>query len=114
MDVDPLFLAVQDRMSVLEYEHWKREFEISTLEHAGRIVAVFQNKGPEFHFFTFYGHCFTRREVVDALRAVIEKYGCVTTTTPRTDPRQQRFNLRIGFKQTGVDNENVYYRLDSI
>ena len=101
-------------MSWLEFGIWFQEYEITPIHRADRIVAVLQQKGPEFHFLSFGEYTFKHQEILDVLHKIIADHGCVITTTPKSDTRQQRFNERIGFRRIGEDDDGIRYQLGKI
>lgn len=86
-------------------------WEITPVENDGALVVVTLTKGPELHFQSF-GRPIPRRIVRSIVQQIIDRHGYVTVKTPKIEPRQQRFNRAIGFRQVGEDEYDVHFRMD--
>lgn len=104
-------LFVTREQFMAELDQW--EIEPRVLPD-GAIAGGVMRKGPAFHFFTFGKVSITRQMMREALAPQFERYGYVTTRTPKVDERQHRFNRLMGFVATGEDEYDVHYRLDRI
>lgn len=100
-----------------DFQQWEAAFdgwEIDPIQIQGETAGVVFHNGPAFHFCKFtqapVGRDILRRYPGE----LIAKYGYATTTTPKWDTRQQRFNERIGMTRTGETELVVLYRIDII
>jgi len=98
-----------------QFEQSLEGWFLDTIQGPNGIAAVFVVKGPMFHFAKFDPLVNATR---DHLRkypgSLIAKYGYATTTTPKEDARQRRFNERLGFFQTGEDDLDIHYRIEKL
>lgn len=80
----------------------------------GRIAFVTLTQDHEFHFESFGSSIpITPKMIKTRLDPIMEKYGCVTTTTPKDGmERQHRFNRAFGFRVVSEDEIFVHYRKD--
>jgi len=104
----PLYLTREQFDQTLE------DWDFDIVEVDGVIQGVFVVKGPEFHFAKFGSEPATREQLKKYPGSLIEKYGYATTRTPKTDLRQLRFNQRLGFFQTGEDEYDIHYRIETL
>ncbi len=90
------------------------EWDVETVEIDGRPAFIVLTKGPEFHFTSLNsGARVSMKLIRDMLRPIIERHGCVTTTTPIDGAdRQHRFNKLLGFSPVETTEFFVRYRLD--
>lgn len=84
---------------------------ITPVEHAGELVVITVTKGPELHFQAL-GKPIPMAVVRSIVGTILEQHGHVVVRTPKTEPRQQRFNRAIGFVQTGEDDYDIHFRMD--
>jgi hypothetical protein len=100
-----------------EFERNMESWTLEPVEREGMLVAVFATQGPELHFTTFKpgGRTFpaSLRLIRERLEPLLERYGFVRTRTPKDEPRQRRFNERLGFVAVGEDEFFIFYRLDN-
>jgi hypothetical protein len=88
-------------------------WDIQPVEIDGEMAFVTMTNGPAFHFHSFdTGHAISRRMIKDFLKRITDHYGYATTKTPKEDTRQHRFNLMFGFKVVGMDEYDIFYRID--
>ena len=81
----------------------------------GVMVGATLTNGPEFHFATFGSQWkLTRADIRRYLCPLIERYGYVTTKTPKEDTRQSRFNKILGFFVTSEDEFFTHYKLERL
>jgi hypothetical protein len=107
---EPLLYISKDEFSAL-LEGWT----IEGVEHEGELAFAFLSKGPQFHFQSFSAkQPITLKMIKTYLQPLIDRYGYVTTKTPKDDTRQHRFNRRFGFAAVGDDNFDIHYRLERI
>lgn len=68
------------------------------------------NHGPEFHWLP----CgkLSKLAVRECIQPLIDRHGYALTRTP--DPRQQKFNERIGFYRIGENGDEILYRIDAL
>jgi hypothetical protein len=88
-------------------------WEIEPVEINGELAFATLTKGPEFHFASFEtGRPISLAMIRERIEPLMERHGFVTTRTPKSEPRQHRFNRLFGFKATGEDEFFVHYRLE--
>jgi len=115
--VDLLWQQARERLYITreQFEQSLEGWFLDTIQGPNGIAAVFVVKGPMFHFAKFDP---TVKATRDHLRkypgSLIAKYGYATTTTPKEDTRQRRFNERLGFFQTGEDDLDIHYRIEKL
>jgi len=81
----------------------------------GVMVGATLTNGPEFHFATFGGQWkMTRANIRHYLCPLLERYGYVTTKTPKEDTRQRRFNKILGFFVTSESEFFAHYKLERL
>ena len=86
--------------------------EIALVEHDGAPLAIRVVRGAEYHFVTLgTGKPIPLAVVRAELQPIIDAHGCVTTRTPKDEPRQRRFNRAIGFEPVGEDEFFIHYRM---
>lgn len=95
-----------------EYLEHLRGYELEPFEKDGELLMIVMRKEAELHVVTFKAGAITKRMVRGAFTPQLEKYGYLTTRTPKVDARQHRFNRAMGFVAVGEDQYNVHYRLD--
>lgn len=80
----------------------------------GKPALVALTQGTEFHLASFgAGIPITRAMMRARLDPILERHGCVTTSTPKDGmDRQHRFNRAFGFKVAGESEFFVHYRLE--
>lgn len=90
-------------------------WDIEQVEIEGELAGVVLSKGAEIHFQSFgTGHPITGKMLWERLNKVIDQHGYAMTRTPKDDARQNRFNLRFGFKVVGEDEYDFLYRIDRL
>jgi hypothetical protein len=115
--VDLLWQQARERLYITreQFEQSLEGWFLDTIHGPNGIAIVFVVKGPMFHFAKFDP---TVKATRDHLRkypgSLIAKYGYATTTTPKEDTRQRRFNERLGFFQTGEDDLDIHYRIEKL
>ena len=110
--LERLYASLNEKPSWLEFALSFGDWVLRSVERDGREVAILATNGPEFHFASFGGYPFTRRDIYDEVfLPLFAAYGCAETRTPKTDTRQQRFNHRIGFQKVGEDDRYIHYRI---
>lgn len=72
-------------------------------------------QGPAFHIESLdAGKAVPLSRIKAFLQPIIDRYGYAETHTPRHETRQRRFNLALGFFETGCDELDVFYRIEKI
>lgn len=109
-EAEPNFFGTRDDFAK-QWEGW----ETVTVDEGGQAAFVALVKGPIFHFHSFRtGQHLSLARIKAFLQSLIDRYGYAETRTPITDGRQQRFNRRIGFVETGRDEYDVIYKIKSV
>jgi hypothetical protein len=87
-------------------------WDIEPVRIDGKLAFVAMTKGHEFHFASFdTGATITLGMIRARLNPIIERYGFVTTRTPKQGAdRQHRFNRAFGFHVIGEDDFFVEYK----
>jgi hypothetical protein len=114
--MDLIGLLWEDSPLFLTRAEFEKTLEGWTLDPVyvnGEMVGVFVVKGPQFHFSKFSPAYQAGRDILRKYPGqLIERYGYATTSTPKDDARQRRFNERLGFRVVGEDEYDVQYRID--
>ncbi len=96
-----------------QFVHGLKEWDIETVEIGGELAFAALTKGPEFHFASFdTGAPITLRMIKARIDPLLDRYGFVTTMTPKDDSRQHRFNRTFGFKKVGESEFFLHFRLE--
>jgi hypothetical protein len=110
-NIDEKVLYLSKTQYVDSLDGWR----IAPHYEGGVMVGATITKGSEFHFATFGGQWkMTRADIRRYLRPLIDRYGYVTTKTPKEDTRQGRFNKILGFFVTGEDEFFTHYKLERL
>ena len=105
---DKVFISRDDFVRSLD--GWK----IEPVEIDGKLAFAAMAKGTEFHFTSFGSAPISRRMISEFVQPIIDEHGFVTTTTPKDDDRQGRFNRLIGFSVESEDEFFVHYRAERL
>jgi hypothetical protein len=107
--IEPICFITKEQFA-LGLEDW----DIETMRVDGRLALVALTQGPEFHLESFgEGVPITPKMIKQRFAPLLERYGCVTTTTPIEGmDRQHRFNRAFGFKEVGRTEFMIHYRLE--
>lgn len=90
-------------------------WDITPITIDEELAFVFLVKGNALHFHTMgTGHKMTMKIIRLIFQPIIDKYGFVTTRTPKEETRQHRFNAVMGWKAVGEDEYDIHYRIDSL
>lgn len=114
--IDALW-AQAEPTSFLTREQFVRDldgWDIEPVFIGGKLAFAALVRGAEFHFASFdTGAPITMGMIRSRLDPIIQRYGFVTTRTPKVGAdRQHRFNLAFGFHVAGEDEFFIMYRLD--
>lgn len=81
----------------------------------GEVGAAFISKDADFHFGKFdTSITATRAHLKKYPGEIIKRYGYATTSTPKDDIRQQRFNERLGFFRVGETEFDIIYKIENL
>ena len=81
----------------------------------GEVAFITVCFGPDFHLLSMdTGHLITRPMIMRQFAPLLEQYGKVTTTVPKTDVRWARFLRVAGFRVTGEDWCSTRYEMDRV
>lgn len=94
-----------------QYLESLRAFDIEPVQRDGVLLGAVLRREDELHFVTFKNGPIPRQVVREALAPQFEKYGYVTTRTPKVEARQHRFNRIVGFRQVGEDEYDILYKM---
>lgn len=86
-------------------------YTLEPVSRDGLLLAVVMRREDELHFVTFKAGPLSREMVRAAFAPQLEKYGYLTTRTPKVDTRQHRFNRLVGFQAVGEDEFDIHYQL---
>jgi hypothetical protein len=90
-------------------------WDVTPRQVDGEIVGATMARGADFHFISFgSGRGFSPALISACLQPIIDQHGFVRTRTPKEDLRQQRFNIRIGFKRESEDEFYTYFRMERL
>lgn len=90
-------------------------WEIIPIHIESELAFVFMVKENALHFHTMgTGHKMTMAIIRQVFQPILDKYGFVTTRTPKEETRQHRFNAVMGWKVIGEDEYDIIYRIDSL
>lgn len=113
--IEPIVFMSKERF-VAGLEDWDIEPVWITPEgvpsHDGQLAFVSLTQGPELHYTSFGSHRVTRGLIRGWMAPLLERYGYVTTRTPKGERRQQRLNVLLGGKITHEDEFFTHFRLD--
>ena len=116
MDVIDALWAQIEPFAMITREYFERgldAWDVEPVEIDGELAFVKLQQGPEFHFASFdTGRPITPAMIRDWLGPIFDRYGYVTTTTPKDEARQHRFNRRMGFKIVGESEFFTHFRMD--
>lgn len=91
------------------------EWVIKPVYIEGELAWITVQKGPEFHFQSIgKTRVMPLRMIRSFLQAIIAEHGYACTKTPLEDVRQQRFNQRFGFVETGRDGFDIHFRIETL
>jgi len=89
-------------------------WDVKIAQRAGQDVAICVSKGPELHFVPLVeGKAMSRRNTIEALKPILDKYGYVTTRVPVCE-ENHRLRLKLGFVNTWSDNDFSYWALTEL
>lgn len=88
------------------------DWDVTPIRIDGELAYVTLTRGPELHYASFGGHRISLGLIRGWMAPLLERYGYVTTRTPKSATRQQRLNALIGGRVTGEDEFFLMYRLD--
>jgi hypothetical protein len=88
-------------------------WEIEAVDVDGELAFAVLTRGPEIHFASFGGRTPISRAMIAArIDPLMERYGFVTTRTPKDEGRQHRINRLLGFEAIGADEFFTHFRRD--
>lgn len=113
--IDALWAQIEPTtfMTRGQFERGLDGWTIEAVEIDGELAFAALTHGPEFHFTSFgTGKPISMAMIRARLDPILARHGFVTTRTPKSERRQQRFNRLLGFKVTGSDEFFLHFRLD--
>ncbi len=112
--IDTFWDCVKDKVYIDKETFIRNLYGYTLTEFANDegVYLIIVEKGPHFHFITTGVKWKLNKEILQKYPgSLIEEFGFAETKTPIEDTRQQRFNKRLGFIETGRDQTYVYYRI---
>ena len=88
------------------------DWDVEAVRIDGELAFVAVTQGPELHYTRTGAEPLTLSRIRGWMNAVIDRYGYVTTRTPKDDLRQCRLVARLGARPVGEDEFWMHYRLD--
>lgn len=88
-------------------------WDVKVAQRDGRDVGFVVTNGPEIHMMAFDDGAMSRKNVLEHLGAVIDKYGYATTRVPLSET-DHRLRTILGFEQTWQDNQFTYWAATDI
>lgn len=113
--IDRLWAQIEPHVYITrdQFARGIEDWDVTPVEIGGELAFTTLAHGPEFHFTSFgTGHKITRDMIRAHIDPIMEKFGFVTTRTPKDDARQARLNRALGFKVTHEDEFFAFSRLD--
>lgn len=85
------------------------EWEVSFAQRAGEDVAIVATRGPEIHFFSMVpGRAMSRKNTLEFLQPLYEKFGYVTTRVP-LEETCHKLRQVLGFEYMWSDDNFSYW-----
>lgn len=89
-------------------------WKVSIAQRDGEDVAIVVVKGPEIHFVSLSEKkAMTRKNTLDYLAPLIERYGYATTRVP-LEVEDHRLRTMLGFQFSWSDTQYTYWALTSL
>lgn len=89
-------------------------WDVSIAQRNGEDVAIVITKGPEIHFVSLKErHAMSRRNTLQYIEPLIEKYGYATTRVP-SNVTDHKLREHLGFQQTWSDQHYTYFALTAL
>jgi hypothetical protein len=110
-----VYTSVKDRlaMGMVEYIEAVKDWEVTPLTEAGRVIGGVLQKGNEIH--VGYGvkpKVSIRGYIRDILGGVIDKHGYAVTQVREENQAGLRFCERLGFVKLSAQNGTILLRCD--
>lgn len=86
---------------------------IKTAQRDGVDCGVVLTKGPEVHMLAFGAGAMSRKNILEHLSPILDRYGYVTTRVPIAE-RDHRLREILGFEMTWEDDKFTYWALTSL